>query len=268
MIGHFPYDINVVEYLNKGTTLEGLNRDPINGRIAVVRGLNKVAIFDSNFDLIIEVDIPTRPIGIGFDEVNNRWFVMDDEAQSGGKVYIIDGVNYSVSPDNPEFIGDVCRAVVFDNGNDRMFMSSFWSDYVMIHKVSDLSRITTISVLNPVGLHLDVSNNRLYVGCHLDKVVRVYNTTTYALTQTINGATGNVTVSEFYNLQVDDQNSDLLLSNDRVEKTIVVIRKSTGVILGKMQLGQPCLYFFPLGSKIYVTFYSTDKIGVINKFYS
>lgn len=267
----FKNSIQKILYSNQGVYPSGLEVDPANDRMAIViPGDNKVKFIKiSDLSLITEVNVPTRPVGIGFDSVNNRFFVMDDDQVSAeDRVYIIDGANYSVSADKTEFNNiDTARAVVFDYATDRMFMSSYTTNTVVVHKISDLSFITTMSVSKAVGLHLDVANNKLYVGCHSDKLIRIYNATTYAFIESISGTAQTIKFSEAYNLKVDDQNPNYLLANDRIEKKIVVINKTTKTIIGQFQLGQSCLYFAPVNGKIYVTFYDINLIGILEKFY-
>lgn len=273
MIGHFS--IYPLDNLYAPITLlspQGIAMDITGNRLAVVEndftvaGNNIVKIFNATtYALITSVTLTLISVALEYDNINNRFIVGYDSISSGRIFTVISGVDYSVTHKNDSDVTEwVVRAIKFDHANDRMFLTCFRAEtnaQVRIYKISDLSFITSFLCQRACGLELDIINNKIYVACQSDAVLRVFNATTYALIETIT-LTG---MSEAYQIITDYSDPDLSIISDRVSNKMMVFKKSTKTLL-KQHGGVGVRFLVFKNSTELATTTSPNKISIIKKF--
>lgn len=263
MIGHFNIYKSIVDPVTTGTTFsnpQGICYDSANNRIAVCDFGSKTVIFlnATTFAVITTVSIPAF-LGltpIAYDSVGNRFFIGKDGTND---IAIIDGATYGVTNFTVAVSGvaAVYRGIVVDNTNDRLFISVTNENKIYIHKLSDLSFVTTFTHNNGGGISLDLPNNRIYIG-QMSSIV-VYNATTYALITTITGS-GVLAFTNAVGISESPINSDILYVCDSTTNKIVHLRKSTNTIISKIGGITNCRYSTFIGNDLYVTSQSLNRL--------
>lgn len=267
MIGRFPLSTSIINY-STPTYLgsHGIVYDSAGDRIAVCQwNGNKVTFLNATTLAILANVTISAPSQIKFDSVNNRFFVASADGTNPTPVNIINGNTYELTSNVIPTGLFIIRGFEFDYANDKLFISSYNTNFIEIYKISDLGHIGSIAVNNPIGIVFD-SSGKLYVARGSNKVVDVYETITYTKTGSISGTTGTVTFSEAYSL-AQDENNDLLIMTDRVEGKLVLLRKSTLTTIGTYSINsvtQVCT----MGNKILATCQPLNLFAIIDKFYA
>lgn len=269
MIGHFPIYVSDYDIAFRGSTFsspQGIAYDSVNNRMAIVNdGKNVVFIFNSiTFDLIATVTLPTAVYtGIVYDSVNNRFLITVD---SETICRVIDGVTYAVTSFTiAKTSGEVSRGIEVDVINDRIFItgSSVADNKIFVHKASDFSSITTISVNRPLGILYDNANNLLYVTC-VDNVVRIFNATTYALISTVSGS-GVLALNIPLGLSYSNLDSNIIYIANSTGNKLSILNRTSRSITGQISGVTNAKYIKNIGNDLYVSSEILSKILKFNK---
>lgn len=264
MIGRFPFGTPITYYApGTATAISSITYDSTNNRIAYCQGSSVGIIDATTLAVITNVTTASTASQIIYDSANNRFFVSVET--SPATIYIIDGTTYALTNSGISTSLATVRGFSFDYTNDKFFVSSFGTSKIEIFKISDLSHITSIAVTGCIGIVYDTSG-KLYIARGSNKVVDVYETTTYTKTGSISGTTGTITFSEAYSLTQDSDN-DLLLTTSRSENKIILLRKST--LQAIAVCGINALYTCVVGAKIFITLNgsSSSYIAIMDKFF-
>lgn len=259
----FPIYIPVASPINTGSALsnpQGICYDSANNRIAICDFGTKTVIFlnATTFALITTVSVPAL-LGltpISYDSVGNRFFVGKDGTND---ISVINGINYTVTNFTVAVSGaaSVYRGIAVDNTNDRLFISVTNENKIYIHKLSDLSFVTSFTHNNGGGICLDLSNNKIYIG-QLTSIL-VYNATTYVLITTITGV-GSLAITRAIGIIQSPINSNILYLCDSDDNKIVLLNKITNTIIAKIGGITNCRYNVFIGNNMYVTCGSINKL--------
>ena len=264
MIGRFPLNLlDPIQY-NSLTRPFGIAYDSAGGRIAIVDVTNSNVVFLNATTLATITTVHITPVValsmVALDPSGNRFFITDDH----GEVSVISGTDYSVSSfvnipptaDNP-----TCRAIRI--ADTRIFFSCYFtgtgSSKIFVYNLSTAALITSFAVNSACGM--EIADSKIWVSCHGANNVLVYNLTTYSLITTI--AVG----VDCYTL-ANDPDLDYMIINSRDSDQLKLLRRSDSTIVGAMAgiAGSNDSVF--IGGKIYTTLQSTNKLAIIERFYS
>lgn len=274
MIGRFPLNINnPINYLSGFTNPLGIAYDTINNRIAVVNynasSASSISIRDAtNLSLITTISSPIASSVIKFDATGSRYLLGADAYGSLERgLYTLDCTSYTITRVINTTGKAVLRGIEIDYPNDKLYVSYFGdvvfsiAAAVVIYKLSDFSYISEFAVSKSCGTALDLAAGKLYVACHSDGVVRVYDATTYTLLNTITG------VTLAYGIVQDPANSDYMIVQDYSGNRLCLLKKSTNTIIGYYEgVNTPRFSIF-LNGNIYTTQAAINNVGVTERFY-
>lgn len=267
MIGRFPLNLlDPIQYVAGFTKPIGIAYDATGDRIAVVNNSNNVTILDgASLSTITTITLPSFGTNawnvIYYDSGNNRFLVEED---TSGTIQAISGVGYSVTT----YITSLgtgtptCRGIVISD--TRIFFSCYFTgtttSTVFVYNLSAATLITSFSVSSACGIVIDSS--KIYVSCHGENNVKVYDLTSYALLSTI-------TVGADAFSLTNDSSSDYIIIESRDSNSLKLLKKSTGTVVGGFA-GTPVVTAGIIRSgKIYLTLPTTlNKIAIMDKFYS
>lgn len=277
MIGHFPIYPSFIPYLAATYTNPlGIAYDVVGNRIAIVDFGSKVTFIDATtYSVLHTLSYPLTTNNIaaaGFDSVNNHFYLGEDGPNANGKIRVISGVDYSEITNFNNSAYAVYRGFCFDHSTDRMFVSCFGTagtqpiSTIEIYKISDHSYITSFNADKASGIEIDTTARKLYVAGHSSANVRVYDIDTFTLLNTITGS-GDFSMSTAYGITQDPNNSDLMIVQEFTLNKLLLLRKSTNSIIGKMGgVTNPRMSVF-VGTKIHVTQATINKVSEYLSFY-
>ncbi|PIF30757.1 hypothetical protein CLU81_1204 [Flavobacterium sp. 9] len=276
MMGYYSIYPNVIDYLS--TTYAnpvGIAYDVTGNRIAIVEFKTKVSFIDATtfkvLNTILASSLDLFIASIGFDSVNNRFFVGSDNVN--GKVHIISGIDYSVTL-NAIYVPteSIYRDFRFDYSTDRMFISCYGAasqpiSKISVHKISDLTLITSFDADKASGIEIDTTARKFYVAGHTSANIKVYDLDTYSLLNTITGS-GDFALSLVYGITQDPSNSDYMIIQDYNLNKLCLLQKSTNTIIKQIKGFTSARLSVFINDKIYVTLgNTTNRVAVIKKFY-
>lgn len=265
MIGRFPLNIiEPIQYIGGFIKPTGLAYDSSGDRIALVYNNNSVAILDgATLSIITSFTLPSFGDNlwnvIYYDSGNNRFLVEEDIS---GTIQAISGVDYSVTTYITRLGAGIpaCRGIVISG--TRIFFSCYYDgtlSAVYVYDLASATLITSFPVTKACGIEVD--SGKIYVSCHDDNNIKVYDLTTYSLLNTI-------TVGADAFSLTNDATSDYMIIEGRDSNSLKLLKKSTGTIVGGFA-GTPTVAsgIIRLG-KIYLTLLNSNKIAIMDKFYS
>lgn len=274
MIGHFPIYTSIIKYLPTALTNPvGLVYDATGGRIAVadISGGSGMILFlnSTTFALLHTINVSGRSTsGLGFDPINNRFWVGEDSSvgNPNGRIRVYSGVDYSEITNFFNSAYANYRGFCFDYSIDRVFVSCAGAatlqpiSTIEVYKISDYSFVGSFNCDKSIGIEIDVSNRKLYVAGGTSANIRTYNLDTFALVDTITG-TGDFALSTVYGITQDPVNSDLMIVQDVTLNKLVLLRKSTNTIIGKSGGVTGARMSIFANGKIYITQSGINKLS-------
>lgn len=269
MIGRFPLNIVIPKYVSASFNNPiGVAYNANDNIIGIANYGNKVVQFlnADTFEVVHSMTITTSQDQIAaleYDSLNNRYFLGYEN--NGNKIGIINGSDYSITtiPFSLDHV-PVTRGFQFDYANDRMFISAYRTNDVgkiYVYKISDLSYISDFTVSQSTGISLDNANSKLYVACHSSGEVRVYDSNTFVLLNTITG------FNLAYSVYQDPDISNRLLVCDYSANELVLLDKDTNSIIGRLKNIANPRYSVIVNNEI-ITTSATNKLFVQPRFYS
>lgn len=216
---------NEIKYSDALTAPIGVHVDSVNNRVLVGNyGTNEVKILALDTLKITGV-ITGIPLAATIVSDNTYYYAVyeNDWIHLTDFVYQINKTTLVKTKLN--FSGvTTARGLFVDMANDRLFVCSYNTSQVFVIKNSDKTPITNFSSNNPVGVHLDLALNKLYVTDYLGNKIYIYNATTYALITTL--TTG---LNGPYGLSGD---ANFLIVNNLTGSNMLMINKSDNSIKG------------------------------------